>query len=69
MLYQGRHSAYQRDMEREIIPMCRAEGMGIAPWGALGAGNFQREKDWKKKIEGKDGRSSKPPTEDQKNVR
>lgn len=28
-------------MEREIIPMTRDEGMGLAPWGALGGGSFK----------------------------
>lgn len=28
-------------MERDIIPMCRAEGMALCPWGALGGGNFK----------------------------
>ncbi|KAI8961011.1 Aldo/keto reductase [Daldinia sp. FL1419] len=42
-VYQGRWSAAQRDFEREIIPMCRAEGMGLAPWGALGGGKFKTE--------------------------
>ncbi|KAI1804344.1 Aldo/keto reductase [Daldinia bambusicola] len=42
-VYQGRWSAATRDLEREIIPMCRAEGMGIAPWGALGGGKFKTE--------------------------
>ena len=40
-VYQGRWSAASRDMEREIIPMCKVEGMGIAPWGALGGGKFK----------------------------
>lgn len=35
-VYQGRWSAEYRDFERDIIPMCREEGMGLAPWGALG---------------------------------
>ncbi|KAK0636880.1 norsolorinic acid reductase [Bombardia bombarda] len=42
-VYQGRWSAASRDFEREIIPMCRDEGMGIAPWGALGGGSFKTE--------------------------
>ena len=42
-LYQGLWSASVRDMEREIIPMCLAEGMGIAPWGSLGRGNYRAE--------------------------
>lgn len=42
-VYQGRWSAASRDFEREILPMVRDEGMGIAPWGALGGGNFKSE--------------------------
>ncbi|KAL7906304.1 Norsolorinic acid reductase [Trichoderma velutinum] len=42
-VYQGRWSAATRDFERDIIPMCKAEGMGLAPWGALGAGRFKTE--------------------------
>ena len=34
-VYQGRWSAADRDFEREILPMARAEGMALAPWGAL----------------------------------
>lgn len=30
-----------RDMEREIIPMCRHFGMAIAPWDVLGGGKLQ----------------------------
>jgi aryl-alcohol dehydrogenase-like predicted oxidoreductase len=42
-VYQGNWSAEKREFERDIIPMCVAEGMGIAPWGALGGGNFKTE--------------------------
>ena len=42
-VYQGRWSAASRDFERDIIPMCQAEGMGLAPWGALGGGKFKSE--------------------------
>lgn len=40
-VYQGRWSAAERDFERDIIPMCKDEGMAIAPWGALGGGLFK----------------------------
>ncbi|EMC96820.1 hypothetical protein BAUCODRAFT_70131 [Baudoinia panamericana UAMH 10762] len=40
-IYQGRWNVMTRDMEREIIPMCRHFGMAIAPWDALGGGKFQ----------------------------
>ncbi|KAG0646118.1 Norsolorinic acid reductase A, partial [Hyphodiscus hymeniophilus] len=42
-VYQGRWSAALRDFERDIIPMCEAEGMALAPWGALGGGNSKSE--------------------------
>jgi aryl-alcohol dehydrogenase-like predicted oxidoreductase len=28
-------------MEREVIPMCRDQGMAIAPWAPLGQGRFK----------------------------
>lgn len=40
-IYQGRYSAQARDLEREIIPMCRDEGMAVHAWGVLGAGYFK----------------------------
>ncbi|MCJ1365211.1 hypothetical protein MMC16_004332 [Acarospora aff. strigata] len=43
VVYQGRWSAADRDFERDIIPMCQAEGMGLAPWGALGGGKFKAQ--------------------------
>ncbi|KAI0437367.1 norsolorinic acid reductase [Xylaria telfairii] len=57
-VYQGRWSAATRDFEREIIPMTKDEGMGLAPWGALGGGKFKTEEQ-RKKLEGRDY----PPTE------
>jgi len=40
-VYQGRWNAAIRDFERDIIPMCKDEGMALAPWGALGGGHFK----------------------------
>lgn len=57
-IYQGRWSAASRDFERDIIPMARAEGMGLAPWGALGGGAFktqeQRQSQEGRKIQASD---------------
>ncbi|ORY34299.1 norsolorinic acid reductase [Naematelia encephala] len=53
VLYQGRWSAAARDIERDILPMCITEGMGIAPWGAIGQGLFQRKQDQGKSTEGR----------------
>ncbi|WVW80648.1 hypothetical protein I302_102634 [Kwoniella bestiolae CBS 10118] len=41
VVYQGAWSLAQRDLERDVIPMARANGMGIAPWNALGGGKFK----------------------------
>jgi aryl-alcohol dehydrogenase-like predicted oxidoreductase len=59
-VYQGEWSAAARDVEREILPMCREEGMGFLPWGALGSGAFKTEEQRKQA----DGRQL-PPTEAQ----
>lgn len=42
-VYQGRWSAATRDFERDIIPMCREERMGLCPWGSLGGGHLRSE--------------------------
>lgn len=65
-VYQGHWSAAVRDFERDILPMCEAEGMAIAPWGALGRGNFRAEADYAKAKE--EGRKMAPPSEGQKKV-
>lgn len=40
-VYQGKWNAGFRDMEREIVPMCRDQGMAIAPWAPVGQGRFR----------------------------
>jgi aryl-alcohol dehydrogenase-like predicted oxidoreductase len=42
-VYQGEWNAAQRDIERDVLPMTIDEGMGIAPWGPVGAGRFKTE--------------------------
>lgn len=52
VIYQGRWNASLRDLERDILPMCKAEGMAVAPWSALGGGNFKTEEQ-RKSTEGR----------------
>lgn len=40
-VYQGRFAAHLRDLERDVIPMCKDEGMALHPWGVLGGGMFR----------------------------
>lgn len=42
-VYQGEWSAGKRDFERDILPMCEDEGMGLAPWGVLGRSLFKTD--------------------------
>jgi 1-deoxyxylulose-5-phosphate synthase len=36
-----------REEEREMLPLCRAEGIGVIPWSPLGRGRLTR--DWREK--------------------
>src|SRR3954471_5389674 len=35
---QPQYSLVERSIETEILPFCRAAGLGVLPWGTLGAG-------------------------------
>jgi len=48
---QPQYSLVVRDIEREILPLCQEEGLGVAVWGPLGGGF----------LSGKYRRGEKPP--------
>lgn len=60
VVYQGMWNAAMRDFERDIIPMCKDEGMGLLPYGTLGQGRFQTEANFKEREKNNPGRKSKP---------
>lgn len=68
VVYQGITNAANRDIEREIIPMAREEGMGIMAYGALGQGRFQTASSYAERAETKEGRTGKQPTAQEKAV-
>jgi aryl-alcohol dehydrogenase-like predicted oxidoreductase len=43
VVYQGQWSAANRSFESDILSLCKEDGMAIAPWGALGSGEFMRQ--------------------------
>ncbi|KAI0354913.1 aryl-alcohol dehydrogenase [Trametes cingulata] len=58
VVYQGAWSILQRDLEREVIPMCREEGMAIAPWNVLAAGKIRTdEEEERRRQTGEKGRT------------
>ncbi len=34
---QPQYSVVERNIEREVLPVCREEGLGVIPWSPLGA--------------------------------
>lgn len=41
VIYQGLLNAAKGDSERDIVPMCKYEGMGLIPFGTLRQGRLQ----------------------------
>jgi aryl-alcohol dehydrogenase-like predicted oxidoreductase len=56
VVYQGMWNATMRDFERDIIPMCKAEGMGLCPYGVLNQGRFQTAEGFKEREKNNPGR-------------
>ncbi|KAB8228981.1 NADP-dependent oxidoreductase domain-containing protein [Aspergillus alliaceus] len=56
----GIWNASLRDFERDIIPMCRDEGIGLCPDGVLNQDRFQTEAGFKAHEKSHDGRNSIP---------
>jgi aryl-alcohol dehydrogenase-like predicted oxidoreductase len=58
---QNHYNLLYREEEREMIPLCRAEGLGIIPWSPLGRGVLTRPRD---KTKGATPRSDNDPHAD-----
>ncbi|KAL8668018.1 MAG: hypothetical protein Q9168_007106, partial [Polycauliona sp. 1 TL-2023] len=67
-VYQGKYSAAERDLERDVFPMCRDQGMGVAAYGTLGGGYFKlpegEEGEEEKKDKGRNMPDYKPKPAD-----
>ncbi|KAF9201866.1 hypothetical protein BGZ49_007933 [Haplosporangium sp. Z 27] len=68
VVYQGFWNASLRDMERDILPMCRDEGMGLCPYGTLGQGHFQTEAAFKEREENNPGRKGRSVNDQERKV-
>ncbi|KAI1789654.1 Aldo/keto reductase [Ganoderma leucocontextum] len=63
VVYQGVWSVVERDLERDIIPMAKAEGMAICPWNVLAAGKIRSDAEEEKRREtGEKGRQLMTPS-------
>jgi aryl-alcohol dehydrogenase-like predicted oxidoreductase len=62
VIYQGLWNVMLRDFEREILPMCRSEGLALAPWGVVGQGKFRTDAEEQRRREtGENGRTLMRP--------
>jgi aryl-alcohol dehydrogenase-like predicted oxidoreductase len=68
VVYQGLWNAGTRDFERDIIPMCRQQGMALCPYGVLGHGRFQTEDAYNEREKTGEGRQLIPVSGHDKQV-
>ncbi|KAF5374282.1 hypothetical protein D9758_004554 [Tetrapyrgos nigripes] len=58
VVYQGGWSITDRSFERDIVPMARANGMALAPWGVIGGGKLMTdEEEARRESTGEKGRT------------
>ena len=50
-IYQGLWSVMHRDIERDILPMVKAEGMALAPWNVLASGKIRSDEQERQRRE------------------
>ncbi|KIJ64651.1 hypothetical protein HYDPIDRAFT_40385 [Hydnomerulius pinastri MD-312] len=62
VIYQGAWNVMLRDFERDILPMCRAEGLAIAPFNVLAAGKLRSDAEEERRRQtGEKGRTIRNP--------
>ncbi|EKM59660.1 uncharacterized protein PHACADRAFT_250298 [Phanerochaete carnosa HHB-10118-sp] len=54
-IYQGKWSIMDRDFERDILPMCVAQGMAVAPWNVLAGGKIRTDAEERRRLESGEG--------------
>ncbi|KAJ3504922.1 hypothetical protein NLJ89_g7686 [Agrocybe chaxingu] len=58
VIYQGAWNVLDRSLERDIIPMAKAEGMALAPWSVLAGGKIRTDAEEEKRRQtGEQGRT------------
>ncbi|KAJ7147856.1 aryl-alcohol dehydrogenase [Mycena crocata] len=58
VVYQAPYSVTQRDIEREVLPMCRHEGIALTLWNVLAAGHIRTDAEEEtRKASGENGRT------------
>ncbi|KZT64790.1 aryl-alcohol dehydrogenase [Daedalea quercina L-15889] len=64
VVYQAAYSVVQRDIERDILPMCRHEGLALTLWNVLAGGHIRTdEEEERRRQTGEKGRTVMGPWE------
>ncbi|KAJ7681530.1 aryl-alcohol dehydrogenase [Mycena rosella] len=64
VVYQAAYSVTQRDIEREILPMCRHEGIALTLWNVLASGRIRTDaEEEQRRSTGENGRTILEPWE------
>ena len=64
VVYQAAYSVVQRDIERDILPMCRHEGLALTLWNVLAGGHIRTdEEEERRRQTGEKGRAVMGPWE------
>ena len=59
VIYEGSWSILDREIEREVLPMCRQFGLAISPWNVLYGGTIRiDEEENKRRQTGEAGKSN-----------
>src|SRR3712207_8354034 len=56
-LFRSHYNLLYREEEREMLPLCREEGIGVIPWSPLARGRLTR--DWRSDEATKDRKSTR----------
>ena len=68
VVYQAAYSVVQRDIERDILPMCRHEGIALTLWNVLAGGHIRTdEEEERRRQTGEKGRTVMGPWERNEN--
>jgi aryl-alcohol dehydrogenase-like predicted oxidoreductase len=54
VIYQGLWNVMDRAIERDIVPMCKAQGMALAPWGVLASGKLRSDEEEERRAQSGD---------------
>ncbi len=66
-VYQPQYNLLEREIEREFVPICQTEGLGMVCWAPLAGGLLSGKYNSSEKVDGRLNRMSSPNTDSWEN--